>query len=25
VEAGLVETQEHVWKRWLEPLPFSRR
>ncbi len=25
VKAGLLRTQEAVWKRWLKPLPFSER
>lgn len=24
-KAGLLRTQETVWKRWLKPLPFSER
>lgn len=24
-EAGLLRTEETVWKRWLKPLPFSER
>lgn len=24
-KAGLLQTQEDVWKRWLKPLPFSER